>query len=269
MTLAYKLRMVEKLISLKITEKSKVVNVADEKITAYINGNQNIPIVLLTCNRPQLLKNTLISLLNARGVTKDQIIISQDGNMKEVAELAREYEIHLIQNIDDNKLRSRDGGSRIAMHYKYSLSAAFDRYPIAPALIVVEDDLLFSPDFYEYFRAVAPVLDEDPSTFVVSAWSDNGFKGRVMDKYALRRTDYFPGLGWMLTRRLYKSELEAQWPREHWDHWLRSAAINKNREIVFPQVLRCMMFFCAWLKLTCILFCRSPAASTTASRAPS
>ncbi len=123
------------------------------------------------------------------------------------------------------------------MHYKYSLSSAFDRYPTAPALIVVEDDLLFSPDFYEYFRAVAPVLDEDPTTFVVSAWSDNGFKGRVRDKYALRRTDYFPGLGWMLTRRLYKNELEDHWPREHWDHWLRSAAINKNREIVFPQVL--------------------------------
>eukprot|EP01034_Spumella_vulgaris_P036539 gene36539-45059_t len=156
--------------------------------------------------------------------------------MQEIADLAGDNDIHLIQNVDH--LRSRDGGSRIAMHYKFSLSAAFDRYPEAPALIVVEDDLLFSPDFYEYFRAVAPILDEDATTFVISAWSDNGFKGQVKDNYALRRTDYFPGMGWMLTRRLYKSELEAQWPRDHWDEWMSSSVINKNREIVFPQIPR-------------------------------
>ena len=34
-----------------------------------------------------------------------------------------------------------------------------------------------------------------------------------------------PGLGWMLSRKLYKSELEAKWPDESepltWDGWMR------------------------------------------------
>jgi hypothetical protein len=30
--------------------------------------------------------------------------------------------------------------------------------PQAPAIIIVEDDFLFSPDFYDYFHATAPLL---------------------------------------------------------------------------------------------------------------
>lgn len=37
----------------------------------------------------------------------------------------------------------------------------------APGVVVVEDDLLFSPDFLEYFEANAPLLDIDPTTFIL------------------------------------------------------------------------------------------------------
>lgn len=95
---------------------------------------------------------------------------------------------------------------------------------------------MFSPDFYEYLVSTAPILDKDPSTFVVSAWNDNGFKGRVVDPYLLKRTEYFPGLGWLLPRKLYKTELEMNWPSSHWDHWLRSSAVHGTREIIYPEV---------------------------------
>jgi len=39
------------------------------------------------------------------------------------------------------------------------------------------------------------------------------------------RIDGMPGLGWMLSRALYKNELEAKWPNESepltWDGWIR------------------------------------------------
>ena len=129
-----------------------------------------------------------------------------------------------------------DGAQRIAKHYKFSLSAVFDKFPLAPAIIIVEDDLLFSPDFYEYLVATAPVLETDPTTFVVSAWNDNGFKGRVSNTQTLKRTEFFPGLGWLLPRALYKEELEHRWPSEHWDHWLRSEEVHGTRDIVYPEV---------------------------------
>jgi hypothetical protein len=37
----------------------------------------------------------------------------------------------------------------------------------APGVLVVEDDLLFSPDFLTYFNNNAPLLDIDPTTFIL------------------------------------------------------------------------------------------------------
>jgi hypothetical protein len=208
---------------------------------SLMNAYKNTPIVLLTCNRPELLRETIGSLLKVRGLQKDQILIIQDGNMAEIASIAKENNLTLVQNLSGLRLRGgagTDGASRIAQHYKFALSTGFDRFASANAVIVVEDDLLFSPDFYEYLTSVAPILDIDKSAFVVSAWNDNGFHDKVKEPFAIRRTEFFPGLGWILPRKLYKGELEAKWPIEHWDHWLRSPETHRNRESIYPQIPR-------------------------------
>ena len=208
-------------------------------IASFLYDGGKIPIVLLTCNRPDQLKGTLASLLAARGVSIENVVIAQDGAMKAIKEIAEQSGLTLLQNLDGLRLRGGaggDGAQRIAKHYKFSLSAVFDKLPLAPAIIIVEDDLLFSPDFYEYLVATAPILETDPTTFVVSAWNDNGFKGRVSNTQILKRTEFFPGLGWLLPRALYKEELEHRWPSEHWDHWLRSEEVHGTRDIVYPEV---------------------------------
>ena len=208
-------------------------------ISKFVKGGGKIPILLLTCNRPELLKQTFNSLLAVRGIEKENIIVIQDGSMREVAEIVRSQGLRLIQNTAGIHLRGAniDGAQRIAMHYRFALTSVFDVLPTAPAVIIIEDDLLFSPDFYEYFHTMAPLLEDDPSLFLISAWNDNGFKNKVMNPYTMHRTGFFPGLGWLLPKILYKNELERKWPSEHWDHWLRSSSINKGREIAFPQVL--------------------------------
>lgn len=250
----------DKMITLKPTTKPKPktsaigekVEAIEKKVQVYVNAlkekqqtppksYQDIPVLLLTCNRHQLLDQTLNSLSSVDKLTKDKILIVQDGSMIQIADVARTHNIKLIQNTAGLHLRGgagTDGASRIAQHYRFALTTAFNQFPNAPAIIIVEDDLFFSPDFYDYLTSVAPILDTDPTTFVVSAWNDNGFENKVKDPFALRRTEFFPGLGWLLTRKLYKTELEAKWPTEHWDHWLRSEEIHKNRETVHPQVPR-------------------------------
>ncbi|CAN0428795.1 unnamed protein product, partial [Ectocarpus fasciculatus] len=127
----------------------------------------------------------------------------------QVAALVREQQLYLKQNTQAPGLRGGgpkpgdNGARRIAMHYKFALQHAFERRPQAPAVVIVEDDLLFSPDFLEYLETNAPVLERDPTTLVLSAWNDNGYAGRVSDKAELKRTQYFPGLGWLLTRKLF------------------------------------------------------------------
>ncbi len=57
------------------------------------------------------------------------------------------------------------------------------------------DDLVISPDFFQYFQATFPLLVQDESLFCVSAWNDNGLEVLVNKSEAqlLHRTDFFPG----------------------------------------------------------------------------
>ena len=64
--------------------------------------------------------------------------------------------------------------------------------------IFIENDLILAPDFLWFFRSTAPLLERDPSLWCVSSWNDNGFGEIVGDERRLFRTDYFPGLGWMI-----------------------------------------------------------------------
>lgn len=82
------------------------------------------------------------------------------------------------------------------------------------------DDLDIAPDFFNYFAATRPLLDRDPSIFCISAWNDNGGSTLVDRKRSdlLHRTDFFPGLGWMLKAEVGKGLL-GDWPYAYWDDW--------------------------------------------------
>jgi alpha-1,3-mannosyl-glycoprotein beta-1,2-N-acetylglucosaminyltransferase len=71
----------------------------------------------------------------------------------------------------------------------------------------------------------------------VSAWNDNGQRGSVRDHQQLYRSDFFPGLGWMLPRRVWV-ELQPKWPAAYWDDWLREPAQRQGRHVIRPEVSR-------------------------------
>lgn len=98
-------------------------------------------------------------------------------------------------------------------------------------------------DFYEYFRALYPILRSDPTLWCVSAWNDNGRDGLVdLGKpQLLYRTDFFPGLGWMLLKELWE-ELEPKWPASFWDDWMRQPDQRKDRSCIRPEISRTITF---------------------------
>ena len=54
--------------------------------------------MLLTCNRPKMLRSTLESLMKVRGVTKDMIYAVQDGQYGPVQKVIEEFGIKLKQS---------------------------------------------------------------------------------------------------------------------------------------------------------------------------
>ena len=104
--------------------------------------------------------------------------MAQDGKDQRVKHIADKFNISSQQHMQGQVFGPpwQVGATRIARHYKWALGNFFGAVNRdAPCVIVVEDDLRFSPDFYEYFQAVAPILDTDKTAWAVSAWNDNGF----------------------------------------------------------------------------------------------
>jgi alpha-1,3-mannosyl-glycoprotein beta-1,2-N-acetylglucosaminyltransferase len=129
---------------------------------------------------------------------------------------------------------------RISRHYEWALRRAFE-LPGVDRVVVVEDDMEVAPDFFLYFDALSPLLDADPTLLCISAWNDNGKESLAVDPEQLHRTDFFPGLGWMLSRSLW-SELDGVWPELYWDDWLRSSAQVRGRQCIRPEVSRTANF---------------------------
>ncbi|XP_072316929.1 alpha-1,3-mannosyl-glycoprotein 2-beta-N-acetylglucosaminyltransferase a isoform X2 [Eucyclogobius newberryi] len=134
------------------------------------------------------------------------------------------------------------GYYKISRHYRWALNQVF-RTLGHSAVVIVEDDLEVAPDFFEYFRALHPLLRADPSLWCVSAWNDNGREGFVDPGHAdlLYRTDFFPGLGWMMLKEVW-DELEPKWPAAFWDDWMRQPEQRKDRACIRPEISRTITF---------------------------
>ena len=173
-----------------VNNEGNVDNVNDDDIEEVDNNvgqsKPIIPVLLFACNRVTV--NKALDLLISYRPSKEQfpIIVSQDCNHQETRSVIQSYgdQIIYIQQPDQTEPRLPEkekkfkGYFKIARHYGWALNHTmmelnFDQ------VIIVEDDLEISPDFYEYFSATLPLLYSDPSLWCVSAWNDNGKAGLI------------------------------------------------------------------------------------------
>ena len=222
-------------------------------LTDFVTQGGKFPVLVLACDRANLLYRSLLSLLGNKGMDPSRVVVVIDGKHEETERVAKHlnvrYHVHertVAETNKEDKLmrlganrRENRVALRIASGYFYAIQYALETaFPDSPGVVVVEDDMLYSPDFYEYFHAAALAVDIDETIWLASAWNDNGFRNQVRDLNGLRRTNYFPGLGWLLPRKVWTMELKAYWPVKHWDHWLRSPERHKGRDVLHPEVPR-------------------------------
>ncbi|XP_055781673.1 alpha-1,3-mannosyl-glycoprotein 2-beta-N-acetylglucosaminyltransferase-like [Salvelinus fontinalis] len=209
-----------------------------------------IPILVIACNRVTV-KRCLDKLLEYRPSAElYPIIVSQDCGHAETAQVIGSYGsqvTHLKQpDLSDIAVRPEhkkfQGYYKISRHYRWALNQVFNSLSHS-SVVIVEDDLEVAPDFFEYFRSLHPILKSDLSLWCVSAWNDNGRDGYVDPGKAdlLYRTDFFPGLGWMMLKELWV-ELEPKWPGAFWDDWMRQPDQRRDRACIRPEISRTLTF---------------------------
>ncbi|XP_028254011.1 alpha-1,3-mannosyl-glycoprotein 2-beta-N-acetylglucosaminyltransferase b [Parambassis ranga] len=227
----------------EISESNKVT-------TSTSTPNVIIPVLVIACDRVTV-KRSLDRLIQYRPSPElHPIIVSQDCGHAETARMIASYGdqlTHISQpDLSDIKVRPEhrkfQGYYKIARHYRWALNQVFNVFSHS-TVVIVEDDLEVAPDFFEYFRALFPILRSDPSLWCVSAWNDNGRDALVDPSKAglLYRTDFFPGLGWMLLKEMW-DELEPKWPSAFWDDWMRQPEQRKDRSCIRPEISRTITF---------------------------
>lgn len=194
------------------------------------------PCVVVICNnRPDLLKTTLESLLSANGVQPDDVYVSQNGASGPVFKVANDTGIrnHWV-NMGD---RRDSKAQRLARHFNWTFANLFEQTS-CPGVIVIEDDLKLSPDFMDYFKMVIPIVNADPTLLTASLWNDLGLEDNTHDMRNLKRVNFFPGLGWYLSRDTWYELLGPEWPSHDWDWYVRDVAARKKLDTIIPEISR-------------------------------
>ena len=211
---------------------------------SHVSSGGQSPLLMFTCRRAEYLRQTLEDVL--RYLPRDDdcriacpLIVSQDGNDESVAQVVSEFqdrypEISILHWKHSTK-KEPTPYHALARHYEWALKRVFAMQN-TQRVIILEEDLHISPDFFSYFETMAPLLDSDETLLAVSAFNDNGIRATVKDPTRVLRSDFFPGLGWMMTKRLWEKELAPKWPKAYWDDWLREPAQRQDRHILRPEV---------------------------------
>lgn len=224
----------------------------DSLSEGFIGKEPVIAVLLFACNRVTVKRN-LDQLFKFRPPGAEEIfpiVVTQDCNHDPTRQIIQSYgsKLKYIQQPDQSDIvlhgkaqKKFKGYYKISRHYGWALNHTFNELNYNTVLIV-EDDLDISPDFFEYFLALYPILKSDPTIYCVSAWNDNGKDGIVeQDPTKLYRSDFFPGLGWMLTKDLWM-EFQNKWPKAFWDDWIREPEQRKNRVCIRPELSRTKTF---------------------------
>jgi len=215
-----------------------------------------IGIVIVVCKRPKYLHRTMLSVLQSRHDRERlPVVISQDSHdpamtaMIQSSYVSTGIAYHMHHEHDPKaaekakkygKQASFVGYVRIAQHFGFALGKMFDTFGFKQ-VIALEEDMEIAPDFFSYFETMLPLLRADKDLFCVSAWNDNGYANLVLDPLEISRTDFFPGLGWMMTNDVW-GEVRDRWPDAFWDEFMRRPDVRKGRHCLRPDISRSYTF---------------------------
>lgn len=209
---------------------------------------KNVALVILSHDREEYFELCLKSVLKTSALENIDIIVSIDNepSYESLAKIATDLHPDVTFMYNADAPADVTGSHKIGYHHKRVFQRAFSDMNY-DYVIVLESDLTVSQDFLEYFLALRHLL-VDPrkssakgsNLWCISAWNDNGMKYFSLDQDKVMRTDFFPGLGWMIHRSTWTNILQPIWRDKtgNYDWWLRELQQLNGKDCLFPQVPR-------------------------------
>ncbi|XP_071515435.1 protein O-linked-mannose beta-1,2-N-acetylglucosaminyltransferase 1-like [Panulirus ornatus] len=196
---------------------------------------EDIPVVVVTANKPRHLYRLVRNLFTIPGAGQTEVLVAVDGLHQETLALAKVMGVDVVVHRPEGNHNTRTNAN-----IRFALYSVFRRFPRADKAIVLEDDLLLSPDFLRFFHQAAWLLNNDQTIFCVNAFNSNSLPDIAADPGKVLRSESFPMYGWMVRRR-YARQVIVNWipygPGD-WDWWLMRAWAQRGRDVASPEVSR-------------------------------
>nr|XP_027225317.1 uncharacterized protein LOC113817446 [Penaeus vannamei] len=216
-------------------EKPFVVN-EEDVVPKPTTWREDIPILVITGGRIHYLFRLLQSLGRQPGVRRDLILLVTDGHNKEVAKLAHILRLSLLVHRPEGVIPAK-----ISRNVRFGLFNIMRKYPKADKFIVLEDDLILSPDFYAYMQQTSWILENDPTVYCVSAFNHLSYAHTAHDATQLYRAHSYPAYGWMMDKKGLEFILPKWLPSNvthDWDHFMDTDILRRGRECIIPDINR-------------------------------
>ena len=238
-------------ITSKLTGYTPLPSHITDSLTARSNRLGAVVLVIFAHSRIDYFTESLKSVLAARGKEQFTLAVSVDapehfaGFLDAIKSVnVGNHPIEFWESILPTNGMTFPADAGMTRHLKVVMDRAFKSFEY---MILLEEDLTVSPDFFEYFQATGHLIHpSNPASraiYCISAWNDQGFANLVLDESRVFRTNFYPGLGFMFHRSFWINAMENQWPfwrSPDWgyDWWIRRYTSLKDRYVLVPEVSR-------------------------------
>ncbi|XP_076062353.1 protein O-linked-mannose beta-1,2-N-acetylglucosaminyltransferase 1-like [Oratosquilla oratoria] len=195
-----------------------------------------VPVVITVGNRLQYLYHSLHQLLQCPGASREKIIAVVDSLAPEVVQ-------KLLDLLGIESVRVHIEGTKnfkLFQYYRSVFQLAANRFPQAPAVIFMDEDIYLSPDSFNFLNQTLGLLQIDPSLYCVTLSSETK-KGR--GAHYVHRIASQVNWGYAVTPSFIQEALRL-WPTNSsnasillYDYWLYEV-VRGDRECLVPDVRR-------------------------------
>ena len=194
----------------------------------------SIPILLLTYNRPDYLRDRLIELLE---IEKVELIIISIDHYSEKLTLENLSVISKFTFDHKDKIRviQRNQNLGIAHHLPIAVSEVLAEFSY---VIVIEDDIRIGRGAISHFISARKILDSNPDIFTIGGFGPSVWMFSRFRSNKWRESIYFSAWGWMTSKSNwadYQSDLSEEVIEETLFNKRTSPKLNARQRLIWMQ----------------------------------
>lgn len=197
----------------------------------------NTPIMVVGAMSHNALRMTLETLIMQPGIRTENVYVCVDEKLSELESLIELFGFQYVM--------IESSFSYMEIMHK-ALTKIFGPEFIDDdkmSVIVLEEELVLSPDFLYFFTQVYDIFMNDPDLVAISAFNPNSYHQVDGSASYVYRVNDFPGLGFMLKRSVYdtylKGKLNTCCAQRAWYNWLiANDDPSKHFDVLIPDVSR-------------------------------